>query len=170
MKDDQYEDDDIEYVSKSELKRDAERLKVMGKELSEMTPAKWAELPISENLRSALKESQRLKQNEAKRRHLQYIGKLMREEDVDAIQHALDLMDPSSEVFGRLIRQQEMWRTRLINDNNGLNDFIEEYPHVDRQQLRNLVRNASKEMSSEPPKPGSNYKKLFQLIREVMAD
>ena len=32
MKDDQYEDDDIEYVSKSELKRDAERLKVMGKE------------------------------------------------------------------------------------------------------------------------------------------
>ena len=79
MKDDQYEDDDIEYVSKSELKRDAERLKVMGKELSEMTPAKWAELPISENLRSALKESQRLKQNEAKRRHLQYIGKLMRD-------------------------------------------------------------------------------------------
>ena len=60
--------------------------------------------------------------------------------------------------------------TRLIEDKNGLSDFIEEFPAVDRQQLRNLVRNAGKEMASQPPKPGTNYKKLFQFIKEVMPD
>ncbi|MAD45646.1 MAG: hypothetical protein CMI02_14085 [Oceanospirillaceae bacterium] len=170
MKDKHYEDDDIEYVSKSELKREADRLQKLGKELTELNPAKWPELPITETLMAALQESQRLKQNEAKRRHLQYIGKLMRNEDTDAIQHQLDLLDPSSEAYGRVIRQQEMWRTRLIEDKNGLSDFIEEFPAVDRQQLRNLVRNAGKEMASQPPKPGTNYKKLFQFIKEVMPD
>jgi len=172
MKEDEYEyeDDDIEYVSKSELKRDAERLKDLGEKLAELNPSKWSELPLSENLLAALKENQQIKQHEAKRRHRQYIGKLMREENVDAITEKLDLMDPSSEAHGRLMRQLEMWRTRLIEDSNGLNGFIEEFPQVDRQQLRNLLRNASKEMSSEPPKPGSNYKKLFQFIKEAMLD
>lgn len=169
MKDYQYEDDDIEYVSKSELKREAHRFQQLGKQLAEMNPARWADLPLSETLLQALKESTRIKQHEAARRHLQYIGKVMRNEDVEAIQNALDLMDPSSEAYGRRIRQQEMWRTRLLDDPQGLNAFIEEFPHVDRQQLRNLVRNAGKEMSSEPPKPGSSYKKLFQFIKEQMS-
>ena len=92
----------------------------------------------------------------------------MRSEDIDAIQEALDLLDPSSEAYGRIIRQQEQWRARLIEDNQALNEFIDTYPQVDRQQLRNLVRNAQKEMKSEPPKPGASYKKLFQFIKESM--
>ena len=165
MKHTDYEDDD-DFVSKSELKREAQRFQDLGKTLTELPNNKWKELPISENLYNALVENARLKQNEAKRRHLQYIGKVMRNEDCEAIQDALDLLDPSSEAYGRRIRQQELWRTRLVSDPNGLNAFIEEHPTVDRQQLRNLVRNAQKEMSSEPPKPGTSYKKLFQLIKE----
>lgn len=167
MKEYEYQDED-DFVSKSELKREAHRWQKLGERLSELNPGKWAELPVSENLLNALRENARLKQHEAKRRHLQYIGKLMRDEDVDAIQAKLDLLDPSSEAYGRRIRQQEMWRTRLVDDPQGLNDFIEEFPAVERQQLRNLVRNAQKEMSAEPPKPGSGYKKLFQFIREQM--
>lgn len=165
MKDYEYEDD-FGQTSKSELKREAHRHQELGKRLTELNQAKWKELPISETLFNALVENGRLKQNEAKRRHLQYIGRLMRDEDVDAIQARIDLFDPSSEAYGRRIRQQEQWRTRLVNDPAALNDFIEEYPAVDRQALRNLVRNAQKEMSSEPPKPGTGYKKLFQFIKD----
>ena len=100
------------------------------------------------------------------RRHMQYIGKLIRSEDIEAIQEALDLLDPSTEAYGRVTGQQEQWRTRLITDPTALNDFIEMFPQVDRQNLRTLIRNAEKEMSSEPPKPGSNYKNLFKLIKE----
>lgn len=163
------EEFDEDFISKSELKREAHRSQDMGKRLTELNARYWNELPISETLRAALTESARLKNLEAIRRHLQYIGRLMRDEDMDAIQTKIDLLDPSSEAYGRRIRQQEMWRTRLVNDETGLNDFIEEFPDVDRQTLRNLVRNAQKEMSSEPPKPGTSYKKLFQFIKDVMS-
>lgn len=168
MKDTDYEDDG--QISKSELKREAHRHQDLGKRLTELNASKWKELPITETLFNALVENARLKQHEAKRRHMQYIGRLMRDEDVDAIQARIDLFDPSSEAYGRRIRQQELWRTRLVNDANALNAFIEEFPEVDRQALRNLVRNAQKEMSTEPPKPGTGYKKLFQFIKDQMVD
>lgn len=170
MKDDQYptneQDDEFEEVSKSAVKREMQRLQDIGKQLTEMNPNQWGKLTLSETLLAALEESKRLKQNEAKRRHLQYIGKVMRNEDIETIQHELDLLDPSSEAYGRLTGQLEKWRDRLVKDAKAMNQFIDEHPAVDRQHLRTLVRNAGKEMSSEPPKPGSAYKKLYQLIKE----
>ncbi|MCH2041218.1 MAG: DUF615 domain-containing protein [Saccharospirillaceae bacterium] len=163
-------EDEIEYeiVSKTEMKREMDRLQELGKRLTELNANQWQTLTIKEVLRDALVESKRLKHNEARRRHLQYIGKLMRDEDVELVQQQVDLLDPSSEAFGRRVGQMERWRERLIKDDKAMNTFIDEYPHVDRQHLRNLVRNATKEMSSEPPKPGSGYKKLFQFIKETM--
>ena len=167
--DDDLTPDEIEYelVSKSEMKREMERFQALGELLCGLAPNKWPTLPISDTLLAGLEESKRIGKHEAKRRHYQYIGKLMRTEDIDAIQEALDLMDPSSEAYGRKKRQQEQWRTRLINDGKALNEFIGLYPQVDRQQLRNLIRNAQKEMASEPPKPGTGFKKLFQLIKSL---
>lgn len=161
---------DIEYeiVSKSEMKREMERLQQLGKRLTELNTSQWQTLTISDVLHAALVESKRLKNHEAKRRHMQYIGKLMRDENWELIQQQVDLLDPSSEAYGRRIGQMEKWRERLIKDAKAMNAFIDEYPDVDRQHLRNLIRNASKEMSSEPAKPGSGYKKLFQFIKETM--
>ncbi|WP_300426271.1 ribosome biogenesis factor YjgA [uncultured Thalassolituus sp.] len=163
-----YEDDE-DFISKSELKREMHRFQELGEKLAALSPEKWATMPMTETLKNALQESRRVTKHEARRRHFQYIGKVMRHEDVDALQEALDLLDPSSELYGRRIRQLEQWRTRLVEDSNALNDFIDEHPAVDRQQLRNLVRNAQKEMQQEPPKPGSGYKKLFQFLKEEIA-
>lgn len=164
-----YEDDEFEPVSKSELKREMHRFQELGQKLAALSPEKWASMPMTETLLHALEESRRVTKHEARRRHFQYIGKVMRDEDIDGLQEALDMLDPSSELYGRRIRHLEQWRTRLIEDPKSLNAFIEEYPAVDRQQLRNLVRNAQKEMQSEPPKPGTAYKKLFQLLKEEMS-
>lgn len=163
-----YEDDE-DFISKSELKREMHRFQELGEKLAALSPEKWTTMPMTETLKNALQESRRVTKHEARRRHFQYIGKVMRHEDVDALQEALDLLDPSSELYGRRIRQLEQWRTRLVEDSNALNDFIDEHPAVDRQQLRNLVRNAQKEMQQEPPKPGSGYKKLFQFLKEEIA-
>ena len=162
-----HEDDDIEYVSKTEMKREMHRFQEMGETLCDLPPAKWADLPITDVLMAALEESRRIKKHEARRRHFQYVGKLMRSEDIDAIQHAIDMLDLSSEAFNRRMRQLEQWRTRLIDDGKAMNAFIDTYPETDRQQLRNLVRNAQKEMQTEPPKPGVAFKKLFQLIKDI---
>jgi ribosome-associated protein len=164
-----YQDfDDDEFVSKSELKREMERLQELGRQLTELTPTQWQSFNLTETLLAALEESKRLKQHEAKRRHLQYIGKLMRSEDVDGIRRQLDLLDPSSELYGRLQRQQELWRTRLVESDDALAEFMAEFPQLDRQHLRNLLRNARKEHASG--KPGKHYKALFQFIKAQMAE
>lgn len=160
--DDDYADDE---VSKSAVKREMERWQALGERLTELNPSVWADLPITEKLHQALAETKRHKQHGARRRHLQYIGRLMRDENVEGIQEKLDLMDPSSEAYGRRQRQFELWRTRLVNEADALNDYIEQYPEVDRQQLRNLIRNAQKEVAGENGKPGNAYKKLFQFIK-----
>jgi len=164
-----HEDDDIEYelVSKTEMKREMQRYQELGEVLCDMSPAKWATLPVSSTLMAALEESKRIKKHEARRRHFQYIGKLMRSEDLDALQEAVDMLDPSSDAFGRRIRQLEQWRTRLIDDDQAMNEFLDIYPDTDRQQLRNMIRNARKEVQAEPPKPGTAFKKLFQLIKDI---
>jgi ribosome-associated protein len=160
--------EEIEYeiVSKSEMKRDMIKLQEMGERIVALPRKKAMELPLSEMMKAAVREADRVGKNEAMRRHMQYIGRLIRSEDIPAIQEALDLLDPSTEAYGRVTGQQEQWRTRLITDPNALNDFIEMFPQVDRQNLRTLIRNATKEMSTEPPKPGSNYKNLFKAIKE----
>lgn len=157
-------DEEIEIVSKTEIKQDMHELQKLGQQLAEMPLNKVKNIPMSDTLMAAMEEMQRIGKNEAKRRHLQYIGKIMRNEDEDAIRHALDLMDSSSEVFIRIQKQCEQWRERLVKDPKSMNEYIDLHPQVDRQQLRTLVRNAQKEVEKE--KPGTNYKKLFQLLRE----
>lgn len=163
------DEEEIIYVSKSEMKREAQRMHDLGRKLAELNPSRWPELPISDTLRQALTENTKLKSHEAKRRHLNYVAKIIWREDIEAIHAALDLFDPSSESYGRIQKQQELWRERLVQQPQALQEFIELYPEVDRQQLRNLIRNAQKELQAQPPKPGSNYKKLFQFIKQYLA-
>ncbi len=155
-----------EIVSKSEMKRDMIELQELGERIIALPIKKSMELPLSEMMKAAVRETERVGKNEAMRRHMQYIGRLIRSEDIEAIREALDLLDPSSQSYGRVTGQQEQWRTRLIKDPDSINAFIEQFPTVDRQHLRQLIRNATKEMTSEPPKPGSNYKNLFKAIKE----
>jgi ribosome-associated protein len=160
--------EEIEYeiVSKSEMKRDMIELQELGERIIALPLKKSMELPLSEMMKAAVRETERVGKNEAMRRHMQYIGRLIRSEDIAEIREALDLLDPSSQSYGRVTGQQEQWRTRLIKDPASINEFIEQFPTVDRQHLRQLIRNATKEMASEPPKPGSNYKNLFKAIKE----
>ena len=71
------EQEEIIWVSKSEIKRDAEALKKLGEKLVELTAANLARVPLEDNLLDAVHLAQRL-EREARRRQLQYIGKLLR--------------------------------------------------------------------------------------------
>lgn len=166
------EDHDIERVSKSELKREMERLQGIGNRLLELPAEKLREFPLEEILLQALLESQRLKSHEAKRRQLQYIGRLMRDADVEAIEKALDFNDPGSEVHLQLTVLSERWRAELIEDPDATARFFDTYPSADRQHLRQLVRNAQQEAEQTVHQPhisASQFKhrrKLFQAIKE----
>ena len=73
-------EEEIIWVSKTELKRDMEELQKLGEELVSLKPSVLEKFPLSDDLRDAIKDAQRFTK-EARRRQLQYIGKIMRNED-----------------------------------------------------------------------------------------
>ena len=157
---------DYDGPSKSQLKRDSHALQEMGKQLVEMPEGKLQKFDLPENLKDAIYEARRLKSREAKRRHLQYIGKLMRISNTDVIQEALDMMDHQSQTYRQHFKQLEDWRDRIIQEGNGgIEAFIHAYPEGDRQQLRNLQRQANREI--ELKKAPTASRKIFSYIRSL---
>ncbi len=155
-----------EEPSKSQLKRESHALQAMGKELVEMPEGKLQKFDLPEQLRDAIYEARRLKSREAKRRHLQYIGKLMRTSDIDNIEHTLEKMNHQSLTYRQHFSQLENWRDKLINNGTtAIEEFINLYPSANRQQLRNLQRQANREL--EQKKSPIASRKLFQYIRSL---
>ena len=148
------EQEEIIWVSKSEIKRDAEDLKQLGEKIVNLTKANLAKIPLDESLLDAIELAQRL-QKEARRRQLQYIGKLFRGIDVEPIREALDKIE---KVRDELVEKGDEALTDLFND----------YPDVDRQQLRNLIRSAQKER--EQNKPSKAYREIYQMLKTLMLE
>ena len=71
------EDEEIIWVSKSEIKRDAEELKRLGADLVELSKSSLERIPLDDDLRAAIELAQRIKK-EGRRRQLQLIGKMLR--------------------------------------------------------------------------------------------
>ncbi len=165
--DDQENDfaDDELIISKSQIKREMNALQDLGKKLLDLKDAQLKKMPISDEMMKAVLESRNITQREATRRHLQYIGKLMRDEDADAIQYALDEFDSSSQRFTQALHELEVWRNRMLDDtSNTITEYIEAHPKTDVQHLRQLVRNALKDQKNNKNTGAS--KKLFQYLRE----
>ena len=163
---DSINDNGYDGPSKSQLKRDSHALQEMGKQLVEMPDGKLQKFTLPEPLKEAIYEARRLKSREAKRRHLQYIGKLMRISDIDDIQITLDKMDHQSQTYRQHFKSLEDWRDRLISEGQaGIDEFLECYPEADRQKLRNLQRQANRELEFEKSPVAS--RKNFASLRSL---
>jgi len=161
---DEFEDEEL--ISKSQLKRESQALQDMGSQLVEMPEGQLTKFNLPENLKDAIYEARRLKNREGKRRQLQYIGKLMRTADISFIQETLDRMDHQSQTYRQHFQQLEDWRDRIINEGStAIEALIEKYPAADRQQLRNLQRQAIREL--EQKKSPTAGRKIFAYLREL---
>jgi len=151
--------------SKSALKREMTALQKLGEELVELPEAKLAKVPMPEQLEDAVMLARRLKNREGKRRQMQYIGKLMRTIDSDAIRQALEQFHHESVAFRQQFHKLENWRDRLLAEGDGaLQDLLHDMPELDRQHLRQLIRQAQKEASQN--KPPAAARKLFKYLRD----
>lgn len=162
------DDEDENFISRSQKKREVEALQSLGERLVELKPAHLDKLPIDETLRTAIDFAKTLPHRSALRRQMQYIGKLMRFADGEAIAEAIDRFDVTKEAHNKVFHKLEKWRDRLIandKDNSMLDVIITEYPHTDIQHLRQLVRNAQKEVALN--KPPAAARKLFKYLREL---
>lgn len=152
--------------SKSQIKREMSALQDMGEELAALPAARLKKIDMPEDLLAALLEWQRLSKHEAKRRQMQYIGKLLRGvEDVSPMQEALDAVRGVSAVENAKLHQLEKLRERLLADETTLQDIAARHPQADLQQLRQLRRNALKEQ--EQQKPPRAYREIFQVLKAL---
>ena len=136
----QYSDDEL--PSKSELKKEMEQLQEYGLQLMALKPHDLARLPLDGALLRAIEEARRITAHEARRRHAQYVGKLMRDEESQRVIPALiEMKNPQ--------RQRWLldWQERLVElaDSKAaetlVNEMMSRYADTDRQTLRNLCRN-----------------------------
>ncbi|AFJ48589.1 ribosome biogenesis factor YjgA [Shimwellia blattae] len=163
--DDEEEDDEIIWVSKSEIKRDAEELKDLGVELTELGKNGLDKIPLDDDLRAAVELAQKIKK-EGRRRQIQLIGKLLRQRDVEPIRQALDKLKNRHNQQVALFHKLEGLRDRLIEEgDDAIPDVLNLYPQADRQQLRSLVRNARKEKNDN--KPPKSARLIFQYLRDL---
>ncbi|MDN3638915.1 ribosome biogenesis factor YjgA [Simiduia curdlanivorans] len=153
--------------SRTQIKNEATALQQLGAKLCDLNKDQLSKIPLPETLQLAIVEMGRIKTNSAKRRHMQFIGRLMREADHEAIAAAYQGLMQVSEQHVLQQHLAERWRDRFIADgDDAINEFMLDYPQADRQQLRQLVRTAKSEL--ERSKPPAAARKVFRAIRDTI--
>ena len=163
------EEDDLG-PSKSELKREMTERQKLAEVLSKLSSDALKSVPLEENIRDAIAQTQKINTFEALRRHKQYLGKLMRAldaEEIAAIEKRLEIIEGPGKVETAKLHQLEALRDRLIADDTAFTQLIERFPDLDVQIIRTLIRNARKE--KELNKPPKAYREIFQLLRGLDA-
>ena len=152
-------------VSKTKRKQQMHELQALGVALVELPETQLHEIEIPQALREAVLEAKRIKSHEAKRRQLQYIGRLMRELDPAAIRARLDAIEGSSAEATARHRRLEALRERLLEDDGALTDYVASHAGADLQALRTLIRNARREQKEgRPPRA---HRELFRLLKAL---
>ena len=161
--------DDTGYVaeepSKSEMKRRMHALQELGEDVAALPAERLAGLAIEERLRDAITELARTRSHEGRRRQMQYIGKLMKFEDAQALREAVAAWRLGSARETLALHEAEAWRDRLLADDDALAAWMNAHPDTDSQQLRSLVRAARKDAGRPDTRHGRPYRDLFQMVK-----
>lgn len=154
-------------VSKSERKRQSHALQELGRTLIELPAQQLATVPLDDVLAEAVALGRRINQHGARKRHLQYLGKLLRQRDTTPIEMALNALEQRHRSENARFHRVEKWRDRLIEEaDEALGEFLAAYPDCDRQHLRQLIRNARQERDrGAAPKAA---RELFKVLREIV--
>lgn len=156
-----------ERPSKSQRKREMQSRQKLGEALLALAPAQLKKLTLPEELREAVVFAQGLK-NEARRRQLQFIGRLMRDIDPESIQAGLDALQGNSRAETARLQRLERLREDFLTDEQAAGRILDAWPHADMQHLRSLRRNALNERKRG--KPPRAYRELFRVLRQLDDD
>lgn len=135
--------DEFEPVSKTQLKRDSHAIQDLGKRLCTLSADHLARIPLDEPVLDAIALAHRIQnKRSALKRHYQFLGKLLRARDTDAIITALDDIENENKHSIQKHHRAERWRDRIIEQGiDAIEALVVEIERADRQKLRQLWRN-----------------------------
>lgn len=153
--------------NKTQIKKEIAALFTLGEEVSAFSAAHIKSLDLPDNIYKAVTDVAKMPHTGARKRLLKYIAGQLHKIDVDPILEKVARIKSKSAHAVREHHMSEHWRDRLIADGNeALTEFLDEYPHADRQQLRQLMRNAQKE--AELGKPPKSSRLLYRYLKDLL--
>ena len=142
---------DHELPSKSARKRAHKSLQELGDELMKLSSSQLERIPMREDLRETVKAGQEMRKG-ARSRQVRYLGNRLAQVDDQPIRAALQSLRGVTASDAARLHRAERWRIRLLEPGDeAVHDLIEQFPQVDRQQLRALVRAAREERDKQAP-------------------
>ncbi|MEN9901783.1 MAG: hypothetical protein RL651_447 [Pseudomonadota bacterium] len=154
--------------SKTKAKEASDSLQELGKRLVGVSNDRLKKLDIPETLADAVREAKKISSFGALRRQMQYIGKLMRDVDIEPIQEMLDELDGVSNKANARFHLLEKQREKLLADESLITALKNDHPDLDVSALRTLRRNALKEQAEN--KPPKAYRAIFQLLKSLQEE
>lgn len=164
---DSAEDDADARPSKTQLKQQSHALQALGQQLAALSDAALEAIEMPEALRDALDEFRRTKSHEGKRRQMQYVGKLMRSADEDALREAVAAATLGSAQNALALHEAERWRAELIAGDDAMTRWLANHPDTDSQRLRSLVLQARRDAAGLAPeaRQPKSFRELFQFLK-----
>ena len=160
------EEDD--FISKTRRKRQMSELQDLGAELVKLSPEQLARIEMPEMLREAVLDCRRITKHEARRRQMQYIGRIMRDVDAGPIAEQVAAMHAPSNATTALFHLAEKWRDDILADSEAVARFVHEFPEADPHLLRTFAEKARAERASgSPPK---HYRQMFHALNTILQD
>lgn len=153
--------------SKTQRKKDMHDLQALGAELVRLPRDRLQKIDLPDELREAIEFAHRVTSHEGRRRHMQYLGKLMRQVDADVVRAQLADATGESRAAVALMHTAERWRDQLIADDAALTAFIAAHADADVQWLRATIRAARREVAAaQPPR---HARELYRWLHETLA-
>ena len=159
--------DEWDGPSKSALKRRMLALQQLGETLVGLSEKQLGKVPIADDrLLQVIREARAMRSHGARRRHLQLIGKLMRDIDAGPIENALREMDRQRQGNADAFHRLEQLRDEVLAAGVAGTELVAgRWPGADRQQLRQLILQYQRD--NERGKPPTASRKLFRYLREL---
>lgn len=152
--------------SKSQVKRECDHLVDLGEDILKLKVEELNSLDLPEELQEAVATALKIKSRSGLKRQRQYIGKLLRSLDNEAIELQVKKIQHRHDTNTAQFKRLEKWRDNLvINDKQTLDDVISYFPDIDRQHINQLIRTAHLEKKQD--KAPAAARKLFSYLREL---
>ncbi|TYK67162.1 ribosome biogenesis factor YjgA [Colwellia echini] len=155
-----------ELKSKTEIKREMHQLQDFAQSIIEMSKHQRSRLPLSDDLKDAMVVADKIRnKHEALRRHIRHTAKILLETDLEPIHHAIEVMaNKHQQETAKFVRLEVIRDELIAQGNDAVEALIVEFPSIERQKIKQLIRHAAKEVKAE--KLGKHYKNLFTYLKE----
>lgn len=155
-------------ISKTQLKREMLALQKLGESLIDLPPSQYNAMPLPEELRRAVDAARGMTKRGALHRQRQFIGRVMREIDPAPIEAAMHKLLNQDRHSARDFHRVEALRDRLldVDDADAFGAVCEQFPTLERQQLRHKIRAARSE--AQTGKPVGGKRALFRYLHALL--